>query len=116
MMTRHTNSSPWPALARVRRFLSRKSGNVSPAIVDALPPRVRPLLELEEFRKAGTSLGAANLQVSIPMESGFLATADFVRVALSLSRAEYLRRRTLRYLLGDLVLRMAYEIGLSSIA
>jgi hypothetical protein len=104
MMTRHTNPSPWPALARVRRFLSRKSGKVSPAIVDALPPRVRPLLELEEFRKAGTALGPANLQVSFPIEIGFLATVDFVRDALSLGRAEYLRRRTLRYLLGDLVL------------
>jgi len=91
MMTRHTNSSPWPALARVRRFLSRKAGKVSPAIIDALPPRVRPLLEIEEFRKAGTALGPANLHVSFPIEIGFLATVDFVRDPLTLGIAENLR-------------------------
>ena len=99
-----TPSSPWPALARIRRFLSRRSGAVSPAIIDAMPPRVRPLIDLDEFEAAAQSLGPAHLPITLVMPVGFLQAVDAARAPLKMERAEYLRRRTLRYLLGDFVL------------
>jgi hypothetical protein len=104
-----TPSSPWPALARIRRFLSRRSGAVSPAIIDAMPPRVRPLIDLDEFEAAAHALGTAHLPITLVMPIGFLQSVDAARAPLTMERAEYLRRRTLRYLLGDYVLATASQ-------
>jgi hypothetical protein len=102
-------TSPWPALARIRRFLNRRSGTVSPAIIDAMPPRVRPLIDLAEFEAAAHELGSAHLSITVLMPVGFLEAVDAVRTPLKLERAEYLRHRTLRYLLGDFVLAIASQ-------
>ena len=104
-----TPSSPWPALARIRRFLSRRSGTVSPAIIDAMPPRVRPLISLDEFEAAALALGPAHLRITLALPTDFMQAVDAARTPLKLDRAEYLRRRTLRYLLGDLVLSTASQ-------
>jgi hypothetical protein len=82
---------------------------VSPAIIDAMPPRVRPLIDLDEFHAAAHALGSAHLPITLVMPIGFLQAVDAARSPLKMERAEYLRRRTLRYLLGDFVLATASE-------